>query len=646
MDKYRVAVIIAGIDETYQSSILNGIESCADEFCMDVSVFVSFSGTMGNLSHDAGEFNIFSLPDFSLFDGAVLLTNTIAYPPVVSDIMERIRKAGIPAVSIDNDVEEMYYIGIDNRTAMREITEHFIKVHGFTKFNYISGPMDNPEGVARLEAFLEVLRENNLTIEPERIYYGDFRAPSGKAGVEYFLKNNPYMPEAIICANDVMAATAINRLFESGYKVPEEICVSGFDNTYGSHNYQMELTSVERPLVLTGQLACRVLYNHFKNIPQSRSTVLDMSARFTESCGCGEKALENIEQFKALNYTNYKKYEVSQTYLSIFNRLSCELLSCDNFEQYLERLKKFVVDMNPREFYFCLCEGWDSEEYFENQYTMAGGVNEVCKRYTDEVLPVVAYIDGEFVECEKIKTSQLIPDIDKSGRVGKFYYFTPLHFGERCLGYMAIGNSRIPLHNTMFQAWCITISNSLENMRKLICLNYALEKLGRLFARDTFTNIYNRNGFIQATKDVYRECVVNHTDIMLMFIDLDGLKQINDNLGHKVGDIAICGIAEVLVKSCTKGEIYCRFGGDEFVVFASGYTESDAENLTDKIQKNIAEYNEKGDKPFALGASTGYIIASPKEGEDLFRFVTEADKEMYKEKKKKKRSRYLKAEDN
>ncbi len=122
MKRYRIAVIVAGIDENYQSSILHGIESAAPGCMLELAVFASFSGTMGNVSHDSGEYNIFRLPDFSTFDGAILLTNTIDDKNVVEDIRRRIREAGIPAVSIDDDVEGMYYIGSDNKAAMRRIT--------------------------------------------------------------------------------------------------------------------------------------------------------------------------------------------------------------------------------------------------------------------------------------------------------------------------------------------------------------------------------------------------------------------------------------------------------------------------------------------------------------------------------------------
>lgn len=643
MPVYRIAVIIAGIDQSYQSAILNGIAASAAECSINVEAFISFIGSMGNPVHDTGEFNIFNLPDFRNYDGAILLTNTIDYPPVVENILSRIKSAGIPSVSIDNDIPELYHIGIDNHKAMRKITEHLIKKHGFRKFSYISGPSDNPESADRLNAFREVLAENNITIDNSDIFYGDFRSPSGKSGAEYFLKQWTKLPDALICANDVMAASAINRLTEAGYKVPKDIAVTGFDNTYNTHNYQIEITSVNRPLELSGRLACEMLFNHFNNIPQERSIILDMSTRFTESCGCSANDPPDINALKEFNYNNYTKLEKSQGYMSLFNHLSCVLLGSNTYSQYISSLKEFISEFRPEEFYFCLCENWDAESLTDENSYQESKNTPVPSEYTENILVPVAYKQGIFYNSSVIKKGDILPLSAKSPKSGRFYYLVPLHFGTRCLGYMAILNSRMDLHNSMFETFCINISNSLENIRKLMCLDTAVNHLRKLYAQDTFSGIYNRNGFINATRDIYRKCISEQRDIMLMFIDLDGLKGINDTFGHDVGDIAICNIADVLRTSCTDNEVYCRFGGDEFIVFAADYSEYDAIRLTRRIEHNIKKINDTGIYPFELNASTGYIIDKPQPKEDIFRFVTKADKVMYEHKRRKKLSKYLKS---
>ena len=641
MNGYKVALMIEEMDQSYQTAILNGIASSAAEFSMNISVFTSFRGSI-NPDHEKGELNIFNLPDFRDFDAAILLTNTIAHQATVNDILSRIKEAGIPAVSIDNDIPYLYHVGIDNKTAMRHITEHLINVHGFKKFGYISGPTENPESADRLAAFREVLNEHGISIPDEYIFYGTFRAPSGREAVDHFLSLESGLPEVIISANDVMAASAVNRLAENYISVPEDIAVTGFDNTYGTRNYQVELTTVDRPLALSGRIACKMLSNHFLNIQQERSVILNMSTRFTESCGCSHNASRNLLEFKELNYKNYLRFENSQTFMSNLNKLSVDLLSIDSFEQYIEILKDFTRSIDPEEYYLCLCDNWLSDADFESPLSEKPKEAGDTSVYTDELLVPIAYVRGEFVDSPKIKRSDILPPIADNGVSGKVYYHIPLHFGDRCFGYMIIYNSTLPLHNSMFETFCITLSNSLENIRKLISLESALVNLGKLYARDTFSGIYNRNGFVQATDKIYADCVKQSRDIMLMFIDLDGLKKINDTYGHNIGDRAICNIADVLVKSCVNGEVYCRFGGDEFIIFAADYRDSDARKLTETIEHNITAINASGVNPFTLSASTGYVIAKPVKGEDIFNFVTGADNVMYAQKRKKKLSKYLK----
>lgn len=642
MNGYKIALIVEGIDQSYQSKILSGITSAAKEFSLDISAFVSSSASLDNEKHDTGEFNIFNLPDFNNFDGAILLINTLAHTSVIKDILERIKSAGIPAVSIDSDIPYLYYIGIDNKTAMRNITEHLINTHGFSDFRYISGPADNPESADRLSAFLQVLDEYNIPFDEENIFYGDFRSHSGREAIDFFLEKDEKMSEAIICANDAMAASAINRLTEEGYSVPRDIAVTGFDNTYINHNYQMELTSVDRPLAHSGRLACKILYNHFIGAPQGRSIILNLSTRFTESCGCSDNLVYDINEFRALNYRNYAKFERTQNFMSNLNKLSTSLLGSNTFEKYIDSLKKFAAEVDPDEFYLCLCDNWSSESDIDVLSMGEKGSPSPNSGYTNDILVPICYKKGKFYDINKIHKKLIIPDLPGDDECGKFYYHVPLHFGERCLGYMVILNSPLPLHNSMFETFCINLSNSLENIRKLVCLEYAVNRLGRLYAWDTFSGIYNRNGFVQATDSVFHDCITQKRDIMLMFIDLDGLKKINDTYGHDIGDRAICSIADVLTESCTDNEIFCRFGGDEFIVFAADYTEQTAKKLYKKINANIDKVNESKVNPFELSASIGYVITMPQKGEDIFRFVTEADKIMYNEKRKKKLSRYLK----
>ena len=122
---------------------------------------------------------------------------------------------------------------------------------------------------------------------------------------------------------------------------------------------------------------------------------------------------------------------------------------------------------------------------------------------------------------------------------------------------------------------------------------------------------------------------------------MDGLKMINDTYSHKEGDSALRQLAKAIRMSCRHGEVYARFGGDEFIVFAGESNEEQAQVLAGQIQKRIDEYNLTSGKPYPLMASIGWHITEVDEESQLYPLITAADMKMYEEKKRKKVSRYL-----
>ena len=254
----------------------------------------------------------------------------------------------------------------------------------------------------------------------------------------------------------------------------------------------------------------------------------------------------------------------------------------------------------------------------------------------------LSYYDRSFHSAESFMVDEILPRLRTESDHTRNFYFVPLHFRERCLGYFVIVNSDFPMESTVFHSWSINISNSLENFRKLLCLDEIVQELDRLYAIDSLTGIYNRNGFKRSAGTVFEDCIENGRKVMIMFADMDGLKTINDDFGHKAGDHAIRSIAAVLQESCVHGEIACRFGGDEFFIFAADYSEQDAEKLRSRIQDGLDICNRNAGRPYQLGISLGACITVPQPGSTIFQLITIADHRMYEEKKKKNPSKYLK----
>ena len=637
----KIAVFLSGLDEEYQNQITQGIHQFAAAHGIDVLHFIAFGGILNNGSYDTGEYNIFRLPNLKALDGVILLTNTIARPETVQEIVSQVRASGIPAVSVDADYGDFYSIGVDNRSAMAQIVRHFTDTHGLRRINYISGPDDNPDSIERLAGYKQVLTEHNIPIEEDRIYHGSFPRRDGRTAVDVFLRSELPMPEAIVCANDTMAVSVISALNAHGLRVPEDIMVSGFDNTYNARNYAPEITSVARPLIQCGTLACELLYNAWNGVQQERVHKLEMQPRFSESCGCDAHYCDTIRDFKKHNYQIQEDFSID---ISLLSRMACSLVECANYDEFIEALKEFVLETNCEEFYLCLCENWLGHKLRANQAEPDADTADEClvEGYTQRMLVPLSYYDGKFRCHEDFLVDEMLPALYRQVDHLRCFYFVPLHFREHCLGYYAICNTAFPMRSSLFHSWSLNLSNSMENIRRIIYLDNAVQELDKLYSTDPLSGIANRNGFRRQTEPIFDRCIAEQKPVMVMFIDMDGLKMINDTYGHKSGDIAIRSLAAILQECCTNGEICCRFGGDEFIIFAAGYTKRDADRLTGNLQKKMMEFNLLTSMPFALHASSGYHIAVPTPDKSLFAMVTLADTIMYTEKRKKRHSKYLK----
>ena len=153
------------------------------------------------------------------------------------------------------------------------------------------------------------------------------------------------------------------------------------------------------------------------------------------------------------------------------------------------------------------------------------------------------------------------------------------------------------------------------------------KRLQYLSMHDHLTNIYNRTFFETelARLDKSREYPVT-----IISADLDGLKLINDTMGHEAGDKLLQGCALVLRKSLRNSDILARVGGDEFSAILPGTDKKTGETVVRRIRQNVNKYNQKN-KELLLGISLG-VATAEKIDYSLSDLFKRADDMMYRDK--------------
>ena len=161
------------------------------------------------------------------------------------------------------------------------------------------------------------------------------------------------------------------------------------------------------------------------------------------------------------------------------------------------------------------------------------------------------------------------------------------------------------------------------------------EELRTVSLRDELTGLYNRRGLLTLAEQQLKVADRMKKGMLMLFADLDGMKKINDSLGHQEGDRALIDIAYVLKDTFRGSDIVARVGGDEFVVLALEADKTSCDLLTDNLKENLDLHNRKGERPYSLSLSIGITHYDPENPCSLDELIAGADRLMYEQKKKK-----------
>lgn len=192
----------------------------------------------------------------------------------------------------------------------------------------------------------------------------------------------------------------------------------------------------------------------------------------------------------------------------------------------------------------------------------------------------------------------------------------------------------------LLQALADTTSVALENIETLNeleqrvvertkALDEANAQLLEMTLTDPMTGVRNRRGFDLLASHELELSHRQQIKCALAYVDVNGLKVVNDTLGHKAGDRLIKEVADILTQVGRESDVIGRLGGDEFAIMIASNTEQ-AHRVTERIQAEIDNRNQQPNREFMVSVSIGLVEGS--NTKSLAELINEADEAMYLEK--------------
>ncbi len=639
----KIAVLIGNISFDSQKRMINGILDKALIERTNVYVFVSEGGHYEHRSdYSDGEYNIYTLPDFTQYDGVIMCSDTIHDPEIMEHIRKGINEAAIPCVDMSAGDSAFMHVEMENTVGLTQITQHLITKHNARNVYFIAGPSDTEAANERLRAWQDTMSRNRIGWDMEHIYYGDYSFESGMRAARRFLNEARSMPDAIVAANDEMAVGAMLTLKAAGYRIPEDIMVTGYDESSIAEYIYPRLTTVRRGEYEAGNAAYTKIAAVLGGEETERYTVIQGSPVFADSCGCETEHEYGGAELQEKYVSSYIEFHRN---LEILKNSAAEFTGLTEFEDFLDSLEQHIRYMGVEYFYLCMCG--NTEEYCKELHKLALGEEpgRDMAAYTEEIWVPFAYEDGEVASYGPFHKSELLPEECKMKHKGCVAVVMPLHYRNRCFGYCVTGNYRAAIEGQFSQTFMLNLDNALETIYRHDVMKTMTEYLGKSWYRDELTGVCRETVFRRKGEEILKEISRDKKSVGVIFADIDDLKDVNREYGRDQGDILIKALASAMEQTMDDGELMCRLGGDEFVIMKTGCSEEELQDHIERIETVITYYNMVSVRPLKLSVSLGYCLeADCSTGTELNAMLEKANDVMYRNKKTKKMSQAEQAE--
>lgn len=582
-----IGVVITSCHVDFQEEILKGIIAQAFKNNCNIAVLASLHNFSLDTPHKEYDKKIFELILSDKFDGFLYERNTFCNEKIINYVDGLLERSEKPVMLLDSpDHERFESTAIDDCSAFEQITDHLIDIHGYNKIYCLTGPKNVFVSYERLNGFKISMKKHGLYYDRKSCIYGDFWEDASKALAERIINGEIEKPDAVVCGNDHSAIILTESLMNGGIRVPEDIAVTGYDNTEEAKNYSPSITTFSRPNFQLGAESFRRLYRIITGRICSKIRNNDGGIIFGCSCGCNQttyadKSINRRDKINARLESDILSrdmlFDISDT-----NNTADFADRLDNYTYYIYKMKRLEI---------CL-----TKKYLESD-------NSLTFRNGDEMQTVLAKseIKREDISGEYFSSSDIIPAFSRNLPYPCAYYISPLHYNKNFFGYSALSFGKEPMSfRNIYLYWINNVNISLEHLR--------IKSMTSLNAKNTVihdenTGLLNRDGIEKNLSDMVKSLDGKGISADFIRIKLTGLNKIYFQSGEpKCLKITAC-FAVFLKELIRNNEIFGLWSHDTFCIITTDDKRNDEiiPELIEKIKKTQFSVDENCNIDFVAG---------------------------------------------
>lgn len=387
-----------------------------------VLVFSSDSDLYKQTESDEGDAAIYDLPNYDVVDAILVFSMTIRSRKNVMEIVNRAKADDVPVISVDMEIEGCYNVIYNTEEAFERIVRHVVEYHGMKEINFMSGIRGDEVSEQRLNIFKQVLDENDILFEEDRVGYGEFWEGPTFEAMKEFMHPSKVPPEAIICANDSMAVAVCDYLSEMDVRVPDEILVTGIDGIDEGKLHFPAITTAVRDEVNDAKKIVDLIKRVVSGQKISHHLLLGYHMQLSQSCGCQKHQI--FDQVRLLRKLNSEKA------LRIADIRRCADMEGSILKkESMEGIINVVGDLMPENSFICLNDDLDVGKHSNKHRRQTNP-------FTNKLKGIVK-VDGDIKQCD-CRLEKMIPEVGGGMSPDVPILILPIHFEEKVVGYFGI----------------------------------------------------------------------------------------------------------------------------------------------------------------------------------------------------------------
>lgn len=643
----NIAVLVYELTIEYNCTVLDGIVDFFEKK-EDVNLIISpVNIPLSNSSEfDYQYWTSVKVLNSENIDAFIVITNSFLSNISIDTLSEKLKKLcskPIVSISVPLNIPGSKYIHVSCGKTYEQIIEHIVKVHKCTRIGFFTAAMTySKDAEERFVAYKRALKKNHLDFNPEFVIDGDFTPGIAEEKFLERFKSKDDIPfQALLCANDYTAAGVQNALDKIGVKCPDDLLLFGFDDSEVALVCYPALSTINQSVDKSGKEAARMVYNILKGKQVGEYYTIQTTPVYRQSCGCVNPSLHNttgIDQSgnmildgKRIKFRFENFSAVSYTFTTIYGLLN-QMDTSSNLSVYLEGLKyKYGLD-NVSELSIVMYKEpvlVGREDSFEvpDEAKLIFYSNKGIKVHKN-------YFDKEDYIFNPKK--EVVPEEFFNRDCGR-YILVPLYNRKWNYGYIVFmfyshNYSLMSIYGKILSNSLLQAYSNFKNSRERDDLLEENKNLSISAKIDELSKLLNRRGFFEYGQKTINLSLSMDKEGCVFFCDLDGLKKINDNFGHDMGDSAIQLVAQVLKKVFRESDIVARLSGDEFGIIAPSFRLNNLENLRKKIAEENEKISRENNLPFILSLSMG-CAEYGHDRSNLSEILSKADEKLYEEKR-------------